>query len=135
MTGEHYRTLDRNATIRPLAASITAWRGRGAKQKKADALKGICLYGIMGWMMGLEPTASWATTKCSNQLSYIHHISCTVKVGLLYTRSCSTLQQDFSCQFPAENIPGESIFDKGTRALSEVSKVPFCSAGTFLPGP
>ena len=31
----------------------------------------------LGWEMGLEPSTPGTTIRCSNQLSYTHHISCT----------------------------------------------------------
>ena len=30
---------------------------------------------MLGWEMGLEPTTPGTTIRCSNQLSYTHHIS------------------------------------------------------------
>ena len=30
---------------------------------------------LVGWEMGLEPTTPGTTIRCSNQLSYTHHIS------------------------------------------------------------
>ena len=29
---------------------------------------------IKGWKMGLEPTTLGTTIRCSNQLSYVHHV-------------------------------------------------------------
>ena len=32
---------------------------------------------LVGWVKGLEPSTPGTTIRCSNQLSYTHHISCT----------------------------------------------------------
>ena len=32
---------------------------------------------FVGWVKGLEPSTPGTTIRCSNQLSYTHHISCT----------------------------------------------------------
>ena len=44
---------------------------------KAPALCLICV----GWVMGFEPTTPGTTIRCSNQLSYTHHIYLLIHKG------------------------------------------------------
>ena len=37
----------------------------------------------MGWVMGFEPTTPGTTIRCSNQLSYTHHMACVRKMARL----------------------------------------------------
>ena len=37
-------------------------------------IKRLSCGGLYGWLMGFEPMTLWTTTRCSNQLSYSHHV-------------------------------------------------------------
>ena len=63
------------------------WQGRRDSNPLYRSQSPVCyryttsLYGCrhpqnkkMGWVMGLEPTTPGTTIRCSNQLSYTHHI-------------------------------------------------------------
>ena len=42
---------------------------------------------LLGWEMGLEPTTPGTTIRCSNQLSYTHHISTVQLSGICLTNA------------------------------------------------
>ena len=44
---------------------------------------GSASQGHMGWVKGLEPSTLGTTIRCSNQLSYTHHILfCQQEIGI-----------------------------------------------------
>ena len=45
------------------------------KKGDRDSIPDPALF--VGWVKGLEPSTPGTTIRCSNQLSYTHHISCT----------------------------------------------------------
>ena len=53
---------------------LTAWL-HPYWEERAGAKSHPSLF--VGWVKGLEPSTPGTTIRCSNQLSYTHHISCT----------------------------------------------------------
>lgn len=43
----------------------------------------------MGWLRGFEPPTLGTTSRCSNQLSYSHHISRQQRISVTETRTFS----------------------------------------------
>ena len=48
----------------------SAWRRLFPKRKPRTLVRGL----LGGWLMGFEPTTLGTTNRCSNQLSYSHHV-------------------------------------------------------------
>ena len=46
------------------------WLGVGFSQEPRTLVRGL----LGGWLMGFEPTTLGTTNRCSNQLSYSHHV-------------------------------------------------------------
>lgn len=67
--------MTQKETVENVANPITArvWWSEEIRKSPAVNQQG---FSILGWEMGLEPTTPGTTIRCSNQLSYTHHIFC-----------------------------------------------------------
>ena len=53
-----------------LHSSLRLGAGFSQKRKPRTLVRGL----LGGWLMGFEPTTLGTTNRCSNQLSYSHHV-------------------------------------------------------------
>ncbi len=42
----------------------------------------LSVLGLLGWKKGLEPSTFGTTIRRSNQLSYIHHVTRSCRIGM-----------------------------------------------------
>ena len=77
------QVLNMAMTVQLARQGMEATGGEGLTCNKKRLQAEPATFNDMGWTMGLEPTASWATTRCSNQLSYVHRPNCLGKSALL----------------------------------------------------
>ena len=66
---------------------------------------------IMGWMMGLEPTAPRATIWCSSLLSYTHHVGLLESNGVPGGIRTPDLRIRSPLLYPAE-LQGQQVYIK-----------------------
>ena len=72
--GSNLRVRESKSLALPLGYTPVC---RSSENKvRAGAMAPALALFIMGWVMGFEPTTPGTTIRCSNQLSYTHHMNC-----------------------------------------------------------
>ena len=85
--------LDSNQRMRESKSLALPLGYTPIREKKGDrdSIPDPALF--VGWVKGLEPSTPGTTIRCSNQLSYTHHISCIRAIFAAMLRALKMVRQ------------------------------------------